>query len=155
MVVLTNYKIFIYTFIINLSNYFSNLSLYYSKYSFLITNYPKLYNTLIYKLLAFARSIFHLFFVYVQTKIQRLQSHKIKNFVYNSIIEIFVCEKNDRKITMLILDKSNTISEIIRIAVFDNHRYHGIGKYMIYQVVKSEHLKNIKVETDNDLVEFL
>ena len=79
---------------------------------------------------------------------------KMNSFISNPFINVFVCEEYDNKIGILVLDKSNTIAEIVGIAVSENYRCHGVGKHMIYAVMNCEHLEGIKAQTDNDSIDF-
>ena len=79
---------------------------------------------------------------------------QMKRFFSDPFVKIFVCEKQNIKIGMLVLKQSNLIEEIVGIAVKKKHRCQGIGKYMIYSVMESEQLKRIYVQTDDEAIGF-
>ena len=78
----------------------------------------------------------------------------MKQFVSKPYIKIFVCEVNNREEGLLVLDKSNSDSEIIGIAVSEKCRHNGYGKYMIQQVMNLEQLEVLSAQTDDDAVGF-
>lgn len=78
----------------------------------------------------------------------------MEQFVSEPYIKIFVCEVNNREEGILVLDKRTSDSEIIGIAVSENCRHNGIGRYMIQQVMDLEQLEVVSAQTDDDAVVF-
>lgn len=79
---------------------------------------------------------------------------KMNSFISSPFIKIFVCEEKDNKVGILILSQENIVPEIVGIAVSKNYRCHGVGKHMIYTIMRCEHLKIIKAQTDSDSIDF-
>lgn len=78
----------------------------------------------------------------------------MEGFVSEPYIQIFVCEVNNREEGILVLDKRTSDSEIIGIAVSENCRHNGIGRYMIQQVMDLAQLEVLSAQTDDDAVGF-
>lgn len=78
----------------------------------------------------------------------------MEQFAAEPHIRIFVCEVNNREEGILVLDKRTSKSEIIGIAVSENCRHNGIGRYMIQQVMALEQLEDLFAQTDDDAVDF-
>ncbi|MBR5913088.1 MAG: GNAT family N-acetyltransferase [Selenomonadaceae bacterium] len=79
---------------------------------------------------------------------------KIEQFIDNSIVKIFLCEDNDKKLGILILNRSDTFAEIVGLAVRGDCRFKGIGRHMISQVMECEKLNCVKVQTDDETIDF-
>ena len=79
---------------------------------------------------------------------------KMNSFISSPFIKIFVCEEKDNKVGILILSQENIVPEIVGIAVSKNYRCHGVGKHKIYTIMRCEHLKIIKAQTDSDSIGF-
>ena len=97
------------------------------------------------------------FFIYSSCMYQPtyVEYRKImEQFVSEPYIKIFVCEVNNREEGILVLDKRTSDSEIIGIAVSENCRHNGIGRYMIQQVMDLEQLEVVSAQTDDDAVVF-
>lgn len=78
----------------------------------------------------------------------------MEQFISEPNIMIFVCEVNDREEGILVLDKRTSDSEIIGIAVSENCRHNGIGRYMIQEVMDLMQLTVLSAQTDDDAVGF-
>lgn len=79
---------------------------------------------------------------------------QMEQYISDSSMKIFVCESEGEKVGLLALNKSDRGNEIKGIAVSEKHRCHGIGKFMIYQVMESEQLKTLAAQTDDDAIGF-
>jgi len=78
----------------------------------------------------------------------------MEQFLSDPCVKVFVCEKHGDTAGILVLDETEAIPEIAGIAVTDEFRFQGIGRYMIYQVIKNEDLLMVKAQTDEDSVGF-
>lgn len=78
----------------------------------------------------------------------------MERLVSEPYVKIYVCEVNNKKEGILVLDKRSSNSEIIGIAVSGNCRHNGIGRYMIQQVMDLEQLEVLSAQTDDDAVGF-
>lgn len=65
------------------------------------------------------------------------KSRHMKQYIFDSSIKIFACESGGEKVGLLALNQLICRNEIKGIVISENHRCHGIGKLMIYQVVES------------------
>jgi N-acetylglutamate synthase-like GNAT family acetyltransferase len=79
---------------------------------------------------------------------------QMERFISNPSVKIFVCESKSIKEGMFILEQSGAVPEIIAIAVSNKRRHHGIGRKMIFQVMKSQQLDRIQAQTDDDAIGF-
>ena len=78
----------------------------------------------------------------------------MEQFVSEPHIKIYVCEVNGREEGILVLDNGSSSAEIVGIAVSENCRHNGIGRYMIQQVMALEQPKVLYAQTDDDAVGF-
>lgn len=78
----------------------------------------------------------------------------MKLFLSNEFVNIYICETEKKKVGMLVIDKTASVSEIVGIAVSKECRRHGIGKQMIFEIMELEHLELIKAQTDEDAIGF-
>lgn len=78
----------------------------------------------------------------------------IRRFMSNAFVNIYVCEIDKKKAGILVIDKTSSVPEIVGIAVSKEYRRQGIGKQMILETMKSEHLETIKAQTDDDAIGF-
>ena len=79
---------------------------------------------------------------------------RMEDYFDNSSVKVFVCKNRGKKTGMMVLESSGTAAEIIGIAVSDDARNKGIGKELIKSVIKSEKIKIIKAQTDDDSIGF-
>lgn len=79
---------------------------------------------------------------------------KIEDFLNDRFVKMFICEVDQRIAGMLVLDCSDSVPEIVGIAVHEEFRWHGIGKSMIQNVIESEQLESATAQTDDDAIEF-
>ena len=79
---------------------------------------------------------------------------QMEGYLSNPSVKIFVCEYHRKKTGMMVLYYSDTVTEIIGIAVSNKCRRRGIGKQLIQRVMESENLKSIKAQTDDDSIGF-
>ena len=79
---------------------------------------------------------------------------QMEDYLLDSSVKVFVSENRGRKTGMMVLKLSEAAAEIIGIAVSDNARRKGIGKQLIQRVMKSENLKSVKAQTDDDSIGF-
>ncbi len=80
---------------------------------------------------------------------------KIKLLAFRSRTKIYLCNYNNIKAGIIVLEiiKSG-IANIIGLAVKKNYRNLGIGKFLIMQTIKLEHLKFFMAQTDFEAVNF-
>lgn len=69
-------------------------------------------------------------------------------------VGVYVCESRGEKTGIMVLRFSDSVAEIIGIAVSEKLRRHGIGRRMIQYVMKSEGLERINAQTDDDSIGF-
>ena len=79
---------------------------------------------------------------------------KMTGFLQDKRAEIYICTQEGAITGMLILDLSQTIPEILGIAVSERNRGKGVGRNLIRQVMERENLKSIRAETDEDAIGF-
>lgn len=79
---------------------------------------------------------------------------QMEDYLLDSSVKVFVSENRGRKTGMMVLKLSEAAAEIIGIAVSDDARNKGIGKELIKSVIKSEKIKIIKAQTDDDSIGF-
>ena len=78
----------------------------------------------------------------------------MEGFLSSPCVKVFVCEKHGDTAGILVLDETEAIPEIAGIAVSEEMRFQGIGKYMIHQVIRNEDLLMVKAQTDEESVGF-
>lgn len=78
-------------------------------------------------------------------------TEKMENYISDPSFRIFVCEENGIRSGILILNGS---AEIEGIAVAENARLKGVGRFMIEEVMRSEDLSLLKAQTDDDSIGF-
>lgn len=79
---------------------------------------------------------------------------KMNEFLSDSAVGIYVCEKDGIKAGILILDCSGEAPEIVGIAVSESCRGCGIGQYLVRRVMQAEHVRRISAQTDDDAIGF-
>lgn len=78
----------------------------------------------------------------------------MEGYLSSPCVRVYVCEKHGDTVGILVLDESGAIPEIAGIAVSDEYRFQGVGRYMIHQVIKTEDLLMIRAQTDEESVGF-
>ena len=86
----------------------------------------------------------------------------MEKFLSDPSVKIFVCDMDGEKAGILVLreteappgPETGVEAEILGIAVRKDLRGKGIGKEMVCQVMKAEHLKKITAQTDDDAIGF-
>ena len=71
---------------------------------------------------------------------------RMEDYFDNSSVKVFVCKNRGKKTGMMVLESSGVAAEIIGIAVSDDARNKC--------VIKSEKIKIIKAQTDDDSIGF-
>lgn len=80
---------------------------------------------------------------------------EMKDFLKTSFVKVYVCYDNKKIVGILIIRLTNNHSaEIEGIAVSHIYRNRGFGKMMIEEIKKSEGLKKIIAQTDEDAIGF-
>lgn len=69
-------------------------------------------------------------------------------------VKIYVCEEDNKRIGIMVIRVSDGIAEIIGLAVSENFRNKGIGRYLVTEVVRSEDLSILVAQTDEDSIDF-
>ena len=79
---------------------------------------------------------------------------KMENLLSDPSVRVYVCESQGKKTGMMVLRISDSVAEIIGIAVSEKKRRQGTGRRMIQYVMKSEGLERIDAQTDDDSIGF-
>ena len=79
---------------------------------------------------------------------------QMEDCLRDSSVKVFVCESQGKKTGMMVLRISDSVAEIIGIAVSEKKRRQGTGRRMIQYVMKSEGLERIDAQTDDDSIGF-
>ena len=79
---------------------------------------------------------------------------QMERYLSDPSVKVFICEVNNEKVGILVLDRSESVAVIAGIAVSENCRHHGIGRNMIDKVMESERLETIVAQTDDDSIGF-
>lgn len=79
---------------------------------------------------------------------------EMEGYLADPAVRIHVCENDGIKAGMLVLKLSGTDAEILGISVSEDCRGHGIGQYMVREVMKTGQLESLYAQTDDDAVEF-
>ena len=97
------------------------------------------------------------FFIYAscmyKPTVEKYRS-QLAQYLADPSVKIIVCKDQSEKIGMLVLVQSDHAAEIVGIAVRADRRHHGIGKWMIQQVMESGNLEKITAQTDEDAIGF-
>ena len=79
---------------------------------------------------------------------------QIEDLISDPSVRVYVCESQGKKTGMMVLRISDSVAEIIGIAVPEKLHRRGIGRNMIQFVLKSESLEKLEAQTDDDSVGF-
>ncbi len=79
---------------------------------------------------------------------------QMEDYLNEQSVKIYICENRGKKTGMMVLKFSNSVAEIIGIAVSEKNRRRGIGRHLIQFVMESEGLERIHAQTDDDSVGF-
>ncbi len=97
------------------------------------------------------------FFLYASCMYQpRYENFKkqMEDLLNDQSVRVYVYENRGKKTGMMVLKFSNSVAEIIGIAVSEKNRRRGIGRHLIQFVMESEGLERIHAQTDDDSVGF-
>ncbi len=97
------------------------------------------------------------FFLYASCMYQpRYENFKkqMEDLLNDQSVKVYVCENRGKKTGMMVLKYSDSVAEIIGIAVSEKLRRQGIGGHLIQFVMESESLERIHAQTDDDSVGF-
>ena len=79
---------------------------------------------------------------------------QMEDLLNDQSVKVYVCENRGKKTGMMVLKYSDSVAEIIGIAVSEKLRRQGIGGHLIQFVMESESLERIHAQTDDDSVGF-
>ena len=79
---------------------------------------------------------------------------QIEDLISDPSVRVYVCESQGKKTCMMVLRISDSVAEIIGIAVSEKLRRQGMGGHLIQFVMESESLERIHAQTDDDSVGF-
>ena len=79
---------------------------------------------------------------------------QMEELINDPSVRVYVCESQGKKTGMMVLRISDSVAEIIGIAVSEKKRRQGTGRRMIQYVMKSEGLERIDAQTDDDSIGF-
>ena len=79
---------------------------------------------------------------------------QMEDLISDPSVRVYVCESQGKKTGMMVLRISDSVAEIIGIAVPEKLHRRGIGRNMIQFVLKSESLEKLEAQTDDDSVGF-
>ena len=79
---------------------------------------------------------------------------QMEDLLNDQSVKVYVCENRGKKTGMMVLKYSDSVAEIIGIAVSEKLRRQGIGGHLIQVVMESESLERIHAQTDDDSVGF-
>ena len=79
---------------------------------------------------------------------------QMEDLINDPSVRVYVCKSRGEKTGIMVLRFSDSVAEIIGIAVSEKLRRHGIGRRMIQYVMKSEDLERINAQTDDDSIGF-
>ena len=79
---------------------------------------------------------------------------QMEDLISDPSVRVYVCESQGKKTGMMVLRISDSVAEIIGIAVSEKKRRQGTGRRMIQYVMKSEGLERIDAQTDDDSIGF-
>ena len=80
--------------------------------------------------------------------------YRMKNYVSDPLVKIYVCTEGDGRIGILVLQAQNDEAEIIGVAVSNHMRNRGMGRHIILRAMELEGLKCMKAQTDDDSIGF-
>ena len=78
----------------------------------------------------------------------------MEDLISDPSVRVYVCESQGKKTGMMVLRISDSVAEIIGIAVSEKERRQGTGRYLVQYVMKSEGLERIHAQTDDDSIGF-
>ena len=79
---------------------------------------------------------------------------QMEDLLNDQSVKVYVCENRGKKTGMMVLKYSDSVAEIIGIAVSEKLRRQGKGGHLIQFVMESESLERIHAQTDDDSVGF-
>ena len=79
---------------------------------------------------------------------------QMEDLLNDQSVKVYVCENRGKKTGMMVLKYSDSVAEIIGIAVSEKLRRQGMGGHLIQFVMESENLERIHAQTDDDSVGF-
>ena len=79
---------------------------------------------------------------------------QMEDLLNDQSVKVYVCENRGKKTGMMVLKYSDSVAEIIGIAVSEKLCRQGIGGRLIQFVMESESLERIHAQTDDDSVGF-
>ena len=79
---------------------------------------------------------------------------QMEDLLNDQSVKVYVCENRGKKTGMMVLKYSDSVAEIIGIAVSEKLRRQGMGGHLIQFVMESESLERIHAQTDDDSVGF-
>ena len=79
---------------------------------------------------------------------------KYRTQIADPAITIFKCEEDDMAQGILVLKIAGQTAEILGIAVSEDKRRCGIGRYMIREAMQISNIRELTAQTDDDSVGF-
>ena len=79
---------------------------------------------------------------------------QMEAFLDDPSVKVIVCEEQEKKTGMMVLQLFGPVARVIGIAVTYKLRNRGIGTHMIQFAVESEAVERIEAQTDDDAVGF-
>ena len=79
---------------------------------------------------------------------------QMEDLINDPSVRVYVCESRGEKTGMMVLRFSDSVAEIIGIAVSEKLRRRGTGRHLIEYVMRSEGLERINAQTDDDSIGF-